>query len=130
MAPAPHAEQEGGVMTGTTIEQGIDGTTTTYDGMPVDGDRIERLLTELLTDHWARITLGPLIQGAAWEIRFTEKPALGMLDGYLTVDMGAWHFHLCVADTRGNGRPELARARRVSRAAFFRATGGSCVPES
>jgi hypothetical protein len=115
---------------GTSIEQGRDGTTTEYEDIGVGGDRIERLLTELFGDHWARLTVGPLLEGAAWEIRFTERPKLSMMDGYLTVDLGPWHFHLCVADTRGGGRPELARARRVGRAAFFRTTGGSCVPVS
>ena len=114
----------------TTSERGLDGTTTVYDDVAVTGDRVERLLRELLTDHWARLTVGPIVQGAAWEVRFTTPPALSMLDGYLTVDTGPWHFHLCVGDTRGQGDPALARARRVGRAAFFRALGGSCVPES
>jgi hypothetical protein len=53
-----------------------------------------------------------------------------MLDGYMTVDVGAWHFHLCVEDHRGAPTPEMARLRRVGRAAFFRTDGGSCVPGS
>lgn len=114
----------------TTRETDPDGTTTEYHEMPVTGDRVERLLRELFADHWKRLTVGPIIQGAAWEIRFTGPPALSMLDGYLTVDVGAWHFHLCVGDTRGQGDPALARARRVGRAAFFRTTGGTCVAES
>jgi hypothetical protein len=112
------------------IEQELDGTTTEYSDISVAGDRIERLLTELFTDQWERITVGPLIQGAAWEIRFTAKPAVTMLDGYLTADTGAWHFHLCVGDTRAGGDGTLARARRVGRAAFFRSVGGTCSPES
>jgi len=115
---------------GTTTEQDIDGTTTEYDEIPVDGDRVERLLRELLGQHREQITFGPIIQGAAWEIRFTAPPTLSMLDGYLTADTGAWHVHLCVGDTRGNGRPGLAQARRVARAAFFRTVGGTCVPAS
>jgi hypothetical protein len=45
-----------------------------------------------------------------------------MLDGYMTVDAGAWHFHLCVNDHR-EAPPELAAIRRVGRAAFFRTHG-------
>jgi hypothetical protein len=52
-----------------------------------------------------------------------------MLDGYLTVDTGPWHFHLCVNDHRG-ASPALARIRRVGRAAFFRTHGGTCTPGS
>ncbi len=112
-----------------TIVEELDGTTTEYHGVPVGGDRIERLLRELFTDHWARIAVGPIVEGAAWEVRFAGPPALSMLDGYLTVDAGGWHFHLCVADTPAGGRAELARVRRVARAAFFRSTGGTCSPE-
>lgn len=113
-----------------TTEQGLDGTTTEYEEISVEGDRMERLLRELLGEHWARITVGPIIEGAAWEVRFIARPELSMLDGYLTVDTGPWHFHLCVGETSGQGKPELARARRVARAAFFKTTGGACSPAS
>ena len=109
-------------------ERELDGTITEYDDIAVDGDRIERLLTELLTEHWAEITVGPLIEGAAYEIRFSEAPKVTMLDGYMTVDPGAWHFHLCVGDHAGTSSAELAALRRVARAAFFRMVGGSCSP--
>jgi hypothetical protein len=106
------------------------GTTTRYDEVPVGGDTVERLMTEVFRDHWAVIFAGPVIEGAAWEIRFTSEPTVSMLDGYLTVDTGAWHFHLCVNDHRGAASPEQARERRVGRAAFFRTDGGTCVPAS
>jgi hypothetical protein len=111
-------------MASSTTEKELDGTTTEYEDIAVGGDRVERLLTELFAEHWSRITVGPLIQGAAWEIRFTAAPKLSMLDGYLTADTGAWHFHLCVGDTSG----PAAQARRVARAAFFRTMGGTCSP--
>jgi len=110
------------------IERGLDGTTTDYHDMGVHGDAVERLLVELFTEHWAVLTVGPLIEGAAYEIQFATRPTLTMLDGYLTVDTGAWHFHLCVNDHYGTRSAELARVRRVARAAFFRTEGGSCAP--
>lgn len=113
-----------------TVEREVDGTATEYYEIPVAGDQIERLMLELFADHWAAITVGPLVQGAAWEIRFTAQPKVSMLDGYLTVDAGPWHFHLCVNDHRGAKSAELARLRRVARAAFFRAFGGNCSPMS
>ena len=106
----------------------VDGTVTTYDEVDVEGDRVERLLTELFTEHWAEITVGPLVEGAAYEIRFTAAPNVSMLDGYMTVDTGAWHFHLCVGEHRGTRSPDLARIRRVARCAFFTTEGGSCAP--
>ena len=105
-----------------------DGTTTRYTEVAVTGDTVERLLTEVFGSHWALVAAGPVIEGAAYEIRFTSLPKLSMLDGYLTVDVGAWHFHLCVNDHRGAASPEQARVRRVARAAFFRTDGGTCVP--
>ena len=112
----------------TGVERELDGTVTAYFEVPVAGDAIERLLTGLFTEHWAEVTVGPLLEGAAYEIRFTAPPKVTMLDGYLTVDPGAWHFHLCVGEHRGTRSPELARLRRVARAAFFRTDGGSCAP--
>jgi hypothetical protein len=114
----------------STMERGPDGSVTAYHETSGEGDRIERLLTELLTDYWKEVFVGPVIEGAAYEIRFTERPALSMLDGYLTVDLGAWHFHLCVNDHGGARAAEQARLRRVARAAFFHTDGGSCVPGS
>ena len=113
-----------------TVERGGNGSVTAYDEVSVEGDRVERLLTELFTKHWPDIFAGPVIEGAAYEIRFTAAPAVSMLDGYLTVDLGPWHFHLCVNDHGGAPTPEQARLRRVARAAFFHTDGGSCVPGS
>ena len=105
-----------------------DGSVTEYIDVPVTGDTVQRLLGEVFGEHWAVISAGPVIEGAAYEIRFTAPPRLSVLDGYLTVDTGPWHFHLCVKDHHGAKTPEVARLRRVARAAFFRTEGGSCVP--
>jgi hypothetical protein len=105
-----------------------DGSVTEYTEIAVAGDTVERLMREVFGEHWAGISVGPIVDGAAYEIRFTAAPTLSMLDGYLTIDTGPWHFHLCVNDHRGAATPELARVRRVARAAFFRTDGGSCVP--
>ena len=105
-----------------------DGSLTRYTEVPVAGDTVQRLLTEIFHEHWAEVFAGPVIEGAAYEIRFTSAPRVSMLDGYLTIDVGAWHFHLCVNDHRGAATPEQARIRRVGRAAFFQTDGGTCVP--
>jgi hypothetical protein len=94
----------------------------------VAGDRVERLMTEILDRHWRDVTVGPLIEGSAWEVRFTAPPKLSIRDGYLTVDTGAWHFHLCVNDHAAAPTPERAARRRVARAEFYREPGESCVP--
>jgi hypothetical protein len=113
--------------TGDLVQE-ADGTTTRYTEVAVSGDTVERLLTEVFGAHWALVSAGPVIEGAAYEIRFTSPPKLSMLDGYLTVDTGTWHFHLCVNEHRGAATPELARRRRAARAAFFQTDGGTCAP--
>jgi hypothetical protein len=113
-----------------TLVRELDGSVSRYDDVLVSGDTVARLLTELFTHHWAAITFGPILEGSAWEIRLTSPPTLTVRDGYLTVDTGAWHFHLCVGDHRACGDEALAAARRVARAAFFRTDGGTCVPTS
>ena len=108
----------------------LDGSLTRYDDVPVEGDTVARLLAELFGTHWAEVSVGPVSEGAAWEIRLTEAPTLTTRDGYLTVDTGSWHFHLCVEDHHAGGDAALAAVRRVARTAFFRTDGGSCVPTS
>ena len=96
---------------------------------------LHRLLADLFEDHWAEITFGPLIQGAAWEIRAASRPEkLVLFDGYLTVDFGNLHFHLCIGEHRGDpGRetpPELALERRTRRAELFRRINQDGTPDT
>ena len=58
----------------TSVERELDGTVTVYFDVPVAGDRIERLLSEIFTAHWQDVTVGPLLEGAAYEIRFAAPP--------------------------------------------------------
>ena len=105
--------------------------------LDADGARVEifpivpeeqtlfELLRFLFEEHWADITFGPIIQGAAWEIRAPHAPtSCGMFDGYLTVAFGQPHFHICIGAHKGTSRepvPEaLARHRRTARAEFYR----------
>src|SRR5882724_10766941 len=78
--------------------------------LPSDEASLEELLRDLFEKHWDKIIFGPLIQGAAWEIRAPHAPThVGMLDGYLTVAFGASHFHLCIGAHKGprnNPTPE------------------------
>lgn len=106
----------------TVDERGL-GTIEVFP-LPTDEATLRALLTELFTEHWNEIRFGPMIQGAAYEIAAPGPAHTGMLDGYLTVDFGAWHLHLCIGEHRGApGRPvgpELARHRRTGRAELYR----------
>lgn len=75
--------------------------------------------------YWESVFFGILIQGAAWEVKAPGPVRkIALLDGYVTVDFGLWHFHLCIGETTGVGAsptpPELARHRRCARAELYR----------
>jgi hypothetical protein len=102
-----------------------DGQIVEVFALPTDAASLETILRDLFEKHWDSIVFGPIIQGAAWEIRATAAPTyIGMLDGYLTVAFGKSHFHLCVGPTRGPHNdptpPALARHRQTARAELYR----------
>lgn len=115
----------------TEALEDVDGVGYEYEYMEPAEDRILLLMTELFGTYWGQIVFGPCIQGAVFEVR-VPAPAknITMLDGYLTVDFGEWHFHLCIGEHRGtkaNPAPKaLAQMRRVSKAVFFRSTSKTC----
>jgi hypothetical protein len=97
-----------------------DGSTAEHFDIALTPGRLEKLFRELFEEHWREIIFGPCIQGAVFEIRLTERPKkIAMLDGYLTVDAGPWHFHLCIDKHKQAATPELARQRQASCAVFF-----------
>ena len=125
-------------MTTATRSQTVvdpDGATVEIFPLPTDEASLEELLRDLFEQHWDKITFGPLIQGAAWEIRAPHAPTqVGLLDGYLTVAFGASHFHLCIGPhkgTRSNPTPAaLARHRRTARAELYRRLDKTGAPVS
>jgi hypothetical protein len=37
-----------------------------------------------------------------FEVRFQQAPEIRYSGGYLTIDLGYWHFHLCVGPQPGD----------------------------
>lgn len=112
-----------------------DGSAAELFALPTDAASLEALLRDLFEHHWREITFGPLIQGAAWEIRAAHAPThIGMLDGYLTVAFGMSHFHLCIGPHQGTEQspasPALAAHRRTSRAELYRRLDAAGAPVS
>lgn len=112
-----------------------DGTPVDLFALPVDEASLEELLTNLFAHHWRDITFGPLIPGAAFEMRAERAPTrIGVKDGYLTIAFGAPHFHLCIGATKGPPArptpPELAHHRRTARAELYRRHGRASLPMS
>ena len=94
-----------------------------------------KLFKDLFTEHWQSIHFGPCIQGAVFEAH-ASGPAtkVGLLDGYVTVDLGTWHFHICIGEHKGTARypvdPALAHHRRTSCAEFYRRINEEGTPDS
>lgn len=104
----------------------LDGSVTEYSYFEPSAEVMEKVVKVLFEGHWREVVVGPCIEGAVFEVRFVEAPKLSMLDGYLTVNLGPWHFHLCIAEHKGNRSPELARKRQVARVALFETRGQRC----
>jgi hypothetical protein len=109
-------------------------TSRSEDGRPIEDvwplslaeADLERFLTALFEDHHDQLTFGPIIQGAAYELRAPGPPkSISVGGGYLTVHWGrGGHFHLCIGENLGPATspnpPELVAHRRPSRAELFR----------
>ncbi len=103
--------------------------------LPTEEDFLLGLLTDVFENHWHEIVFGSLVQGAVFEIAVPEAPKrIGLLDGYLTVHFGTWHFHVCIGEHTGPGKtptpPEVAMHRRCARAEMVRALSGDGTPRS
>lgn len=112
-----------------------DGASIEVFALPADTRSLEAILRDLFQNHWREIVFGPIIQGAAWEMRAERAPnTIGMLDGYLTVGFGGPHFHLCIGEHHGTEdnpvSPALARHRRTSRVELYRRLDRDGAPVS
>lgn len=112
-----------------------DGSVMEIFALPAEAAGLEAILRDLFENHWQEITFGPIIQGAAWEMQAQAAPThIGVLDGYLTIALGASHFHICIGEHKGgHGRPvteELARHRRTARAELYRLLDDTGAPVS
>jgi len=108
------------------IVQHPEDAATGYSHFEPAEDVMRGLAQELFGVHWRSIVVGPCIEGAVFEVRFAKAPDIRYSDGYLTIDLGAWHFHLCIGPHRGTSSEELRRMRPVAKAAFFERRGKGC----
>ena len=110
-----------------TVED-LSGGVTDYSYITPTEETMRELTRVLFEEHWRDIVVGPCIEGAVFEIRFAEAPKkVSVLDGYLTVDLGHWHFHLCIGPHKGTRSAELASKRRVAKLALFEMRGSRCM---
>lgn len=100
----------------------VDGRLEDVWPLPLDRAFLFELYRELFDEHWDKLTCGPLIPGAAYEIKCPGKPERITLSdlGYLTVHWGRkGHFHLCLG--AGPAMPlDQAKHRSPSRVELYR----------
>jgi len=91
--------------------------------LSTDEDVLLRLL-EKVFERWQTVQFGPIVQGAAYEIKAPCAPRITMLDGYATLDFDQWHMHICIGPTYGDPSnptdPEVAAIRPCQRAELYR----------
>lgn len=98
--------------------------------VPADEGSLLRLIELVFEEYWNDVWFGIIVEGAAWEVAAPNAPKrISMYDGYVTVDFGRWHFHLCIGEHTASG-PELGRIRRCSRAELYRSLGADGAPRS
>jgi hypothetical protein len=112
-----------------------DGTPVDVFPLPTDPASLEALLRDIFENHWRDIVFGPIMPGAAWEMRADTAPSkISLFDGYLTIAFGVPHFHICIGETKGSPRqptpPDIAADRRTTRAELYRTRQRSCLPMS
>ncbi len=105
----------------------LDGTEMLLSYFTPSEETMQELVRDLFQHSWQHIVVGPCMQGAVFEVRFDKAPRLSQLDGYLTVDLGHWHFHLCIGPHQGTPSAELRNKRPVAQIAFFEERGGGCA---
>ena len=113
-----------------TVDEPGNGTLEIFP-LPTDQATLLRLLSEVF-EHWQQVRFGPIIQGAAYEIKALCAPRITLLDGYATLDFEAWHIHLCLGETAGDASnptsKNVAEIRPCKRAELYRIMrGGSPV---
>lgn len=107
------------------VQTNLDGSRTEYEYFDTSEHTLVPLFRDLFENHFSEFRFGPHVQGSVFEIELSRKPEkISMLDGYLTVDTGAWHFHICIGEHKGTKKnpcpPELSAIRRCAKAALFR----------
>ncbi len=119
---------------GRIVEELGNGTLEIFD-LSVESDFLYRLVSDIYDNYWDKIHFGTAVQGGVWEVRAPNAPKkIGLLDGYVTVDFGHWHFHLCIGLHKGTRRnpasDELARIRCTAKAELYRRLSDDGKPSS
>lgn len=119
-------------MTTTTTHEIVknpDGSMTHYSYFDASEETVTRLMREIFEENWQRITVGPWLLGAIFELPFEKAPEIRIKNGYLTIDAGPWHCHLCIGAYKCSGNEESLSLRRVAKIAFYNWRGNGSIKE-
>lgn len=104
---------------GTIVDEPGNGTLEIFP-LPTDEETLVSIVTDVYGTWWEHIHFGIIVPGGAWEVAAPNAPVeIRTSNGYVTVDFGRWHFHLCVGEYTGSGA-ETGRIRRCHRAELYR----------
>ena len=104
--------------------------------LPTDEQFLCDLFTDLFDNHYDKISWGPLLAGAAYELKCPGKPTkIDLSGGFLTVHWGnKGHFHLCLGAIKvpanRTDAEEIIATRKPGRAEFFRGLDRDGFPHS
>jgi hypothetical protein len=104
-----------------SVTPDLDGSLTAYGYFAPSEPVLRELVDELFGKNWAHITVGPCIEGAVFEIRFTQAPEIRISDGYLTVDLGPCTF-IYASERIRVALPRNLKMRPVNKDRLLRAT--------
>ena len=102
-------------------------------GVPPTRDFLEPFLREMFDEQYEGLVFGPLIPGAAYELKAPGKPKrIDVSGGYLTVHWGRQgHFHLCIEKPEHSPREADGGAgRSPGRAELYRMIDKNGLPTS
>jgi hypothetical protein len=125
--PAVAATTNSGIPRFDEVIERPDDALEAFSYFPPSEENMKGLIDQLFVNNWAHIVVGPCMEGAVFEVQFAEAPKVSIFDGYLTVDLGKWHFHICVGAHKGSSSEELRRMRPVAKIGFFERRGKGCA---
>src|SRR5262249_22360628 len=111
---------------GREVVEQLDGSVTEYSYFAPSEENMDRLVKELFEGHWREITVGPCIEGAGFEARFSEKPKLSMLDGDLTGGLRPRPFYPFIAVDKSKPSSHPCQKLQGARVALFEQRGAGC----
>ncbi len=106
-----------------------DGSVTRYSYVHPSEGLITQMMREIFEEHWQHIVIGPWLLGAVFELPFEKAPKVTISNGYLNIDAGPWHCHLCIGPYKGKENEGCLTLRRAAKIAFYDWRGDGSIKQ-